>query len=175
MIATKSRRCLHVKSHIDTSFILVRVVNFITPLPGRHKYWHRDDGWTKTIMAFNEVLLLRRFESVFRCCSVCETMEDYKQGYLMVWANYMSSCNSIAGLYFESTCTNIFSRFYFRFARFYARFNFWCANFDSFSWRVCLPSRVQQKITRASEHTRTSKHTHQLNESKLAHRKLNLA
>ena len=67
------------------------------------------------------------------------------------------------------------SRFYFRFARFYARFNFWCANFDSFSWRVCLPSRVQLKITRASKNTRTSKHTHQLNESKLAHRKLNLA
>ena len=47
---------------------------------------------------------LRRLERVFRCCSVCETMEDYKEGYLMVWANYMSPCNSIAGLYFEGTC-----------------------------------------------------------------------
>ena len=47
---------------------------------------------------------LRRLERVFRCCSVCETMEDYKEGYLMGWANYMSPCNSIAGLYFEGTC-----------------------------------------------------------------------
>ena len=31
-------------------------------------------------------------------------MEDYKEGYLMGWANYMSPCNSIAGLYFEGTC-----------------------------------------------------------------------
>ena len=47
---------------------------------------------------------LRRLERVFHCCSVCETMEDYKEGYLMGWANYMSPCNSIAGLYFEGTC-----------------------------------------------------------------------
>ena len=46
---------------------------------------------------------LRRLERVFRCCSVCETMEDYKEGCLMVWANYMSPCNSIAELYFEGT------------------------------------------------------------------------
>ena len=31
-------------------------------------------------------------------------MEDYKEGYLMVWANYMSPCKAIAGLYFEGTC-----------------------------------------------------------------------
>ena len=31
-------------------------------------------------------------------------MEDYKEGCLMVWAKYMSSCNSIAGLYFKGTC-----------------------------------------------------------------------
>ena len=31
-------------------------------------------------------------------------MEDYKEGYLMGRANYMSPYNSIAGLYFESTC-----------------------------------------------------------------------
>ena len=47
---------------------------------------------------------LRRLERVFCCCSVYETMEDYKQGYLMVWANYMSPCNSIVGLYFKGTC-----------------------------------------------------------------------
>ena len=47
--------------------------------------------------------ILRRLERVFRCGSVCETMEDYKEGDLMRWANYMSPCNSIAGLYFEGT------------------------------------------------------------------------
>ena len=40
----------------------------------------------------------------FCCCSACETMEDYKEGYLRVWANCMSPCNSIVGLYFEGTC-----------------------------------------------------------------------
>ena len=47
---------------------------------------------------------LRRLERVFRCYIVCETKEDYKEGYLMVWANYMSPCNSIVGLYFKGTC-----------------------------------------------------------------------
>ena len=49
---------------------------------------------------------LRRLERVFHCSSVCETMEDYKKGYLIVWANYVSPCNSISisGLYFEGTC-----------------------------------------------------------------------
>ena len=28
----------------------------------------------------------------------------YKEGCLMVWANYMSPCNSIIGLYFKGTC-----------------------------------------------------------------------
>ena len=49
-------------------------------------------------------LHLRRLERVFHCCSVCETMEDYKEGYLMVWTNYMSPCSSIAGLYSKGTC-----------------------------------------------------------------------
>ena len=47
---------------------------------------------------------LRRLERVFRCYIVCETKEDYKEGCLMVWANYMSPCNSIVGLYFKGTC-----------------------------------------------------------------------
>ena len=47
---------------------------------------------------------LKRLENVFPCCSVCETMEDYKEEYLMVWANYLSPCNSIAGLFFKGTC-----------------------------------------------------------------------
>ena len=46
---------------------------------------------------------LRRLERVFHCCSVCETMEDYKEGYLMVWTNYMSPCSSIVGLYLKGT------------------------------------------------------------------------
>ena len=45
-----------------------------------------------------------RLERVFRCYIACETMEDYKEGCLMVWANYMSPCNSIIGLYFKGTC-----------------------------------------------------------------------
>ena len=47
---------------------------------------------------------VRRLERVFRCCSACEMMEDYKEGYLMVWTNYMSPCSSIVGLHFKSTC-----------------------------------------------------------------------
>ena len=47
---------------------------------------------------------LRRLERVFRCYIVCETKEDYKEGCLMVWANYMSPCDSIVGLYFKGTC-----------------------------------------------------------------------
>ena len=47
---------------------------------------------------------LMRLERVFRCYRVCETMEDYKIGYLMVWTNYMSPCSSIVGLYFKGIC-----------------------------------------------------------------------
>ena len=50
---------------------------------------------------------LRRLERVFHHCSVCETMENYKEECLMVWASYMSPCNSIAGLYFEGTYDQI--------------------------------------------------------------------
>ena len=31
-------------------------------------------------------------------------MEYYKEGYLMVWTNYMSPCSSIVGLYLKGTC-----------------------------------------------------------------------
>ena len=47
---------------------------------------------------------LRRLGRVFLCCSVSETMEDYKEEYLMVRTNFMSSCSSIVGLYFKGTC-----------------------------------------------------------------------
>ena len=47
---------------------------------------------------------LRRLEGVFRCYIVCERKEDYKEGCLMVWANYMSPCSSILGLYFKGAC-----------------------------------------------------------------------
>ena len=49
-------------------------------------------------------MAFRRLERVFRCYIVCEMKEDYKEGCLMVWANYMSPCNSIVGLYFNGTC-----------------------------------------------------------------------
>ena len=39
--------------------------------------------------------VLRRLERVFRRCSVCETMEDYKEGYLMWWANLQLHCWAI--------------------------------------------------------------------------------
>ncbi len=45
-----------------------------------------------------------RLERVFRCYIVRETKEDYKEGCLIVWANYMSPSNSIVGLYFKGTC-----------------------------------------------------------------------
>ena len=31
-------------------------------------------------------------------------MKDYKEGYLMVWATYMSPWSSIVGLYFKGAC-----------------------------------------------------------------------
>ena len=46
------------------------------------------------------VALIRRRERVFRCCSVCETIGDYKEGYLMVWTFHMCPCSSIVVLYF---------------------------------------------------------------------------
>ena len=58
----------------------------------------------ETIDLFMHVDILRRLERVSRCCSVCETMEDYKEGYLMVWTNYIFPCSSIVGLYFKGTC-----------------------------------------------------------------------
>ena len=54
--------------------------------------------------AVRQNIELRRLVRVFCCCSVCETMEDYKEGYLMVWANHMSPCISVVGLYFKGTC-----------------------------------------------------------------------
>ena len=63
--------------------------------------WSRDTG--QWIPCFDKYQL-RRLERVFRCDIVCETMEDYKEGCLMVWANYMSPFNSIVGLYFKGTC-----------------------------------------------------------------------
>ena len=36
---------------------------------------------------------LRRLERVFCSCSVYETIEDYKERYLMVWTNYISPCS----------------------------------------------------------------------------------
>ena len=41
------------------------------------------------------VVLLSRLGRVFCCCSIREAMDDYKEGYLMVWTNCISPCNSI--------------------------------------------------------------------------------
>ena len=49
-------------------------------------------------------MFLRRLERVFHCYIVCERKEDYKEGCLMVFGNYMSLCNPIVGLYFKGTC-----------------------------------------------------------------------
>ena len=62
----------------------------------------RTEGLSRTTQGSH--IVLRSLERVFRCYIACETMEDYKEGCLMVWANYMSPCNSIVGLYFEGTC-----------------------------------------------------------------------
>ena len=58
----------------------------------------------KTFGFFHSRQNLRSLERVFHCCSVCETMKDYKEGYLIVWTNYISPCCSIVGLYLKGTC-----------------------------------------------------------------------
>ena len=63
-------------------------------------YSEKHDGLMYKVL--NSVL--RRLERVFRCYIVCERKEDYKEGCLMVWANYMSPCSSIVGLYFKGAC-----------------------------------------------------------------------
>ena len=79
--------------------------NLIGVIPARFRLWKNE---TKTRLSFHDLERsfedLRRLERVFRCRGVCETMEDYKEGYLMVWTNYMSTCRSIVGLYFKGTC-----------------------------------------------------------------------
>ena len=53
-------------------------------------YKHTDDG------VFDD------FPKI--CDHFPKISEDYKEGYLMEWTNYMSPCNSIVGLYFKGTC-----------------------------------------------------------------------
>ena len=60
--------------------------------------------WSRNVIFIG---CLKRLERVLRCRSVCETMEDYKEGYLMVWANYITPFSSIVGLYFKGTCDAI--------------------------------------------------------------------
>ena len=67
--------------------------------------FNRKNAFRSTFMACLKLFFgLRRLERVFRCYIVCETKEDYKERCLMVWANYMSPCSSIVGLYFKGTC-----------------------------------------------------------------------
>ena len=70
----------------------------------------RSNGWIHGKRT-DKKWLDRPLERVFRCCSVCETMEDYKQWYLMVWTNYMSPCSSIVGLYFKLAEHSFSARF----------------------------------------------------------------
>ena len=56
------------------------------------------------VAMLTQINYLKRLERVFRCYIVGETKEDFKEGCLMVWANYMSPCNFIVGLYFKGTC-----------------------------------------------------------------------
>ena len=53
---------------------------------------------------FELFLHIKEARKGFLLRQVCEKMEDYKEGCLLVWANYMSLCNSIVGLYFKGTC-----------------------------------------------------------------------
>ena len=46
-------------------------------------------------------ITLRRLERVFCWSSVCETMKDFKERFLMVQVNFMSPWTSIIGLYFK--------------------------------------------------------------------------
>ena len=65
-------------------------------------------GYTKLIFTcLIQISALRAVKRIFHCCSACEVMKDYKGGYFMVWANYMSPRNSIAGLYIKGTCDAI--------------------------------------------------------------------
>ena len=50
------------------------------------------------------VALIRRRERVFRCCSVCETIGDYKEGYLMVWTFHMCLAALLLCYTFKGTC-----------------------------------------------------------------------
>ena len=65
--------------------------------------WPRSSG--TVVLKVCNYSELRRLERVFRCYVVCETKEDYKEGCLMVWANYMSPCYSNVGLYFKVPLT----------------------------------------------------------------------
>ena len=56
----------------------------------KNEYSDRKFGYIVEGLSPYNVVLLRRLERVFRRCSVCEAMEDYKEGYLMGWANYVS-------------------------------------------------------------------------------------
>ena len=59
---------------------------------------------SRSVHCFSTLFRLRRLKRVFHFCSVYQTMEDYKEGHLMVWTNYMSPCSSIVELYFKGTC-----------------------------------------------------------------------
>ena len=64
-----------------------------------------EDYFTRLCRFQTQLSLLKGGSKGFFVANIaCETMEDYKEGCLMVWANYMSPCNSFIGLYFKGTC-----------------------------------------------------------------------
>ena len=82
--------------------------------------------------------------NIFKENAIYGLQENLLDNFLLNFYIWSAIVNGACMQNFELEA-NIFCRFYFQFARFYARFNFRCANFESFSWRVCLRARVRLK------------------------------
>ena len=65
-------------------------------------------------------------------------LDNFSQNFYIWSAVVNGACMQKIKVGHLETETNVFRRFYFRFAQFQATFNFRCADFDSFSWRVHL-------------------------------------
>ena len=85
-------------------FVRVLLMFWVVILLFQLFLWSFDQCWN--CLKLRDLAPLRRLERVFRCYIVCETKEDCKKGCLMVWANYMSPCNSIVELYFRVLVTS---------------------------------------------------------------------
>ena len=78
----------------------------ITPHP---PLWNFHEFYAQPQYPLEKIALARKCVKEARkglsllYCLWNEGLDD-KEGCLMVWANYMSPCNSIVGLYFKGTC-----------------------------------------------------------------------